>query len=153
MAEPSVQVPVSLIERTIRLTKTLQNGVRITAALESLLSQLNPSAEPDRWSDGWKAAVAYFQVDAEAFHERNASAPPSVADMAPGTLTAEPCMTSWCTICERPIVRVVGDGTRPWRHAEGFHAHPAIGPLPNIRTAAPPGIADMAPNEDKDVSE
>lgn len=85
MAERMIQVPVSLIQKTILALRvnTPQSTRRARGeALAALLSQPTPTAEPmsaDEFSARWRGADAVLRGMSEP------AAPPSIAEMVPGT--------------------------------------------------------------------
>lgn len=105
MAEPTVPVPVSLIERAAVLLEDYQPGVT-SARLRALLSQPTPTAEPVQYNG--HNGLAVFADAARRLNEDAPTAePPRIEDMAPGTIPcADPNVNRW--YCQRRA-----DGTCP----------------------------------------
>lgn len=98
MTEPTVQVPVSLIER-IAAELEVDSRIRSAGDLRALLSQPTPTDEPvsaeQAWGEGFEAGATWPQHTASGVpvdpprnpYEQDSATPtpPSIADMAPGT--------------------------------------------------------------------
>ncbi len=147
MAEPTVQVPVSLVERAADLLDKHYLGIT-GARLRALLSQSAPTAEPERTytatdvQEAFERGCVRGEQDA---NERNCSrrqyekmqaslppvAPPSIADMASGTtFTAE--------LTEYPL--------RPLRFTREVGWYVSVGSVDYAHTEVDPStIRDVTP--------
>lgn len=89
MAEPTVRVPVSLIEQEIRVgMQSVETPKQLARRIETLLSQPTPTAEDDFIK---RIRNTTPRTDQSAFDMETQrplgppAAPPSIADMVPGT--------------------------------------------------------------------
>jgi len=144
VAEPTVQVPVSLIERAGNaLLEVPPSSVNasIYSELHALLSQPTPTAEPNNWANGHRWPCTRFYTSAT---ERDActcnAAPPSITDMVPGTTFTAKTPTGW-----RRCLRATGFGVYV---AEGQWDYSRIDPS-TIRDVTPPRPATVRQDEPK----
>lgn len=132
--EPTVQMPVSLIERASDfIDMRLPGAPAVLADLRALLSQPTPTAEPaveKAWNEGWQSGWAnrhQAQPDQDGTvglsrpienpYTARGAEPPRIEDLAPGTRFVIHRAEHWTVLPHRVAVQ---DGHDTGRYLEEF---------------------------------